>query len=75
MTYVLDVFDGEGDYESRSFKTLRGAVNAGMRALKKQGHEVYGYLAANRYEGEAPFRRHIVAEWKDHGRQLARVWS
>ena len=75
MTFVLDVFDSEGDSTSRSFKTLAGAVQAGIRALEKQGFRPYGYQAPNRYEGEGQSRRHIVAEWKDRGRQLARVWT
>lgn len=77
MTYVLDVWDREGnDYTSRSFKTLAGATSAGIRELGKVwGRQFYGYLRADRFEGEYPGRRHVVAEWKDRGRVLARVWT
>lgn len=77
MTYVLDVWDAAGeDYTSRSFKTLAGATSAGVRALEKiHGRRFYGYLRADRREGSGPWPRHVVAEWKDGGRVLARVWT
>jgi hypothetical protein len=77
MTYILQVYNMAGDdYETKQFKTLRGATAAGCRELKAlHGREFHGYLHADRFEGESPYRRHVVAEWKDRGRVLALVWS
>jgi len=82
VTYVLEVYEYDrvldrltGDSRTRSFKSERGAIAAGFRELRKaHRREFYGYQAANRYEGESPYRRHVVAEWKDRGRLLAKVW-
>jgi hypothetical protein len=71
------VWDAAGeDYTTRSFKTLAGATSAGIRALERvHKRQFYGYLRADRFEGEFPARHHIVAEWKDHSRILGRVWT
>jgi hypothetical protein len=84
MTYILEVnvFDAEGnvdDSTTRSFKTLAGATNAGIKALSKMHKRAfYGYQAASRFEGDSRWPRHVVAEWFDtrNGKRvlLAKVW-
>ncbi len=71
MTFIYEEHDEvEGWTSQGTFKTLRGATTRGCTRLKS-----YGYLHADRYEGELPWRRHIVAEWKNAwGKVVARVW-
>ena len=55
----------------KTFKTLRGATSFGCRHQK-----AYGYLAADEWIGEPPYRRHVVAQWKNaRGVVVARVWT
>ena len=71
MTFILERYsEAEGWETVRTFKTLRGATTAGCVILKS-----YGYLRADRYEGEGFGRRHIVAEWKDKHVVVMRVWA
>jgi hypothetical protein len=78
MTYVLEVYTRDGDDSvTRSFKTERGAIAAGGLALERLWkRRFYGYLRADRWEGpwDRPRDRHVVAEWRDGGRLLAKVW-
>lgn len=71
MTFIFeDCREGDTEGETRTFKTLRGATSHGAKLLN-----AYGYLAANRYEGDTRFPRHVVAEWKNNGKILGKVWT
>lgn len=72
MTFIYETrHDEEGwGFFRKTFKTLRGATSFGCRHQKSTG-----YLRADEYIGEAPWRRHVVAQWKnDRGVVVARVW-
>ena len=65
-----DCRDGETEGETKSFATLRGATSHGARVLKQ-----YGHLSASRVEGVDPrFQHRVVAEWKDNGKLIGKVW-
>jgi hypothetical protein len=66
VTFIYE----EGDDYQKRFRTLRGAVAHGCTRLR-----AHGYLAANRWLGSHPHRRHVVAEWKDRGIVRAMVWT
>jgi hypothetical protein len=71
MIYIFeDCREGESEGETKSFKTLRGATAYGARVLK-----AYGHFRVDRLEGANPRYQHrVVAEWKDNGKLLGKVW-
>ncbi len=70
MEYVFeDTREGDTCGETRTFKTQRGATSYGCKLFRTSG-----YFAANRFEGER-YRKHVVAEWKDRGEVIGKVWT